>query len=114
MGIRSGETDMTTIHLTGHVTEEGELIFEPPKDLPPGNVEITIKVPSGAAKPLEQDFTDEEIKELLTFTPKSGKEIVESGLAGGWEDKGITDPVRWVDEQRRKRREQRQRDNGTY
>ena len=94
---------MTTFHVKGHVTEDGELIFDPPKDLPPGEAQITIEVPSETT--LEQDFTDEEIKELLTFTPKSGKEIVESGLAGGWEDMGITDSVAWVEEQRRKRRE---------
>ncbi|MCC6802224.1 MAG: hypothetical protein IT319_05005 [Anaerolineae bacterium] len=103
---------MVTIHLTGHVTDDGELIFDPPKDLPPGEVQITIEVPVGA--PAEQNFTDEEIRELLTFTPKSGKEIVEEGLIGGWEDKGITDSVAWVEEQRRKRRERRQRDSGTY
>lgn len=98
---------MVTIRLTGQVTETGELIFDPPKDLPPGEVQITIEAkteePTEAAA--EQDFTDEEIKELLTFKPMSGKEIVESGLAGGWEDLGITDSVEWVNEQRRKRQE---------
>ena len=94
---------MATIHLTGRVTEDGELVFEAPKNLPPGEVQITIEM-SREEKP-EQDFTDEEIKELLTFTPKSGKEIVEQGLIGGGEDMGITDSVAWVEEQRRKRRE---------
>jgi len=98
---------MVTIHLTGTVTDEGELVFDAPKNLPPGQVQITIEVPSDASA-IEQDFTDEEIKELLTFTPKSGKEIVENGFVGGWEDKGITDPVAWVEEQRRKQRERRQ------
>lgn len=55
----------------------------------------------------DEDFTDEEIKELLTFTPKSGKEVVDAGLTGGWEDMGITDSVAWVEEQRRKRQERR-------
>ncbi len=99
---------MVTIHLTGHVTDDGELIFNPPKNLPPGEVQITIEASAEAAEPqsdespLEQDFTDEEIKELLTFTPKSGEEVVERGLTGGWKDMGITDPVAWVEEQRRK------------
>lgn len=96
---------MVTIHLTGHVTEDGELVFDPPKNLPPGEARITIELP--AETPLEQDFTDEEIEELLTFTPKSGKEVVELGLTGGWEDMGITDSVAWVEEQRRKRKERR-------
>jgi hypothetical protein len=96
---------MVTIHLTGHVTEDGELIFEPPKDLPPGEVQITIEVPLESLA--EQDFTDEEIKELLTFIPTSGKEVVEMGLTGGWADMGITDSDQWVEEQRRRRRERR-------
>jgi hypothetical protein len=97
---------MATIHLTGRVTDEGELMFEAPKNLPPGEARITIEV-SGETTPLEQDFTDEEIKELLTFTPKSGKEVVELGLTGGWKDMGITDSVAWVEEQRRKEEEDR-------
>ena len=94
---------MATIHLTGRVTEDVDLVFEAPKNLPPSEVQITIEVPRETNP--EQDFTDEEIKELLTFTPKSGKEIVEQGLIGGWEDMGITDSVAWVEEQRRKERE---------
>ncbi len=98
---------MVTIHLTGHVTDDGELVFDPPKNLPPGEVQITIEVPRESSEPTGEDqtFTDEEIKKFLTFTPKTGKEIVENGIIGGWEDKGITDSVAWVEEQRRKRRE---------
>ncbi len=106
---------MVTIHLKGQVTDEGELIFDPPKNLPPGEVEITIQAQRAlkaeesaeVSEDDDQDFTDEEIKEFLTFKPLSGKEIVERGLAGGWEHKGITDPVEWVEEQRRKQRERR-------
>ena len=54
---------------------------------------------------VEPDFTEEEIKELLTFIPTSGAEIAAMGLIGGWEHKGITDSVEWVNEQRRQRRE---------
>jgi hypothetical protein len=111
---------MATIHLTGHVTDEGQLVFEAPKNLPPGEVQITIQIgedqftAKGPTTDDDQDFTNEEIKEFLTFKPKTGKEIVEHGLVGGWEDMGITDSVAWVEEQRRKQRERRQRDNGTY
>lgn len=98
---------MVTIHLTGQVTEDGELVFETPKNLPPGEVQITIEVPKETSSPLEQDFTDEEIRELRAIKPKSGKEIVESGLTGGWEHKGITDSVAWVEEQRRKQKERK-------
>lgn len=103
---------MVTIHLTGHVTDDGELIFDAPKDLPPGEVQITIEVPreaeAEASAEADQDFTDDEIRELLTFTPLSGKEVIELGLTGGWADMGITDSEAWVQEQRRKRRERRQ------
>ena len=104
---------MATIHLTGHVTDDGELVFDPPKNLPPGEAKITIEV-TGEMPPLEQDFTDEEIKEFLTFKPKTGKEIVEQGLVGGWEDMGITDSVAWVEEQRRKQWERRHGSIGSY
>ena len=101
---------MVTIHLKGHVTDEGELIFDPPKDLPPGEVQITIeaKAEAPAEVDADQDFTDEEIKELLTFTPTSGREVIELGLTGAWADMGITDSEEWVQEQRRKRRERGQ------
>lgn len=89
------------IRLTGQVTPAGELVFSAPKDLPPGEVQITIEVPEAGAADSES-FTDEEIKDLLTFTPKSGAEVVAAGLIGGWEHKGITDPVAWVEEQRRR------------
>jgi hypothetical protein len=96
------EYRMVTIHVKGQVTPEGELLFDAPKDLPPGEVNITIEVPN-----LDEQFTPEEIQELLTFTPTSGADVVAAGLVGGWEDLNITDPVAFVDELRRKQREQR-------
>jgi len=91
---------MVTIHLKGRVTSDGKLLFDVPENLPPGEVDITLEIPS-----LDEQFTPEEIKELLTFTPTSGAEIVAAGLVGGWEDMNITDSVAWVEEQRRKQRE---------
>ncbi len=50
-------------------------------------------------------WTDEELAELLQpKEPLTGKEMVEQGLIGGWEDMGITDSVAWLEEQRAKRR----------
>ena len=95
---------MLTIRLTGHVTETGELIFDAPKDLPPGEVQIVIEVPQAESEP---DFTEEEIKELLQFKARSGAEVVADGLIGGWEHLGITDPVEYVEEIRRKEQERR-------
>lgn len=93
---------MLTLHLKGQVTSDGQLLVELPEKLPPGDVDITIEIPNA-----DEQFTASEIKELLTFTPTSGAEVVAAGLVGGWEDKNITDPVAWVEEQRRKQREQR-------
>ncbi|MBL8152994.1 MAG: hypothetical protein JNM70_02320 [Anaerolineae bacterium] len=89
---------MVTIRLKGQVTADGQLVFELPDKLPPGEAEITIQIAED-----DEPFTDEEIKALLTFTPTSGADIVAAGLTGGWEDMGITDPVAWVEEQRRVR-----------
>jgi hypothetical protein len=93
---------MVTIHLKGQVMPDGQLVFDPPHNLPPGEVDITIEVPN-----LDEQFTEEELKELLTFTPTSGADVVAAGLVGGWEDKGITDPVAFVEELRRKQKERR-------
>ncbi len=88
---------MLTLHLKGQVTSDGQLLVELPEKLPPGDVDITIEIPNA-----DEQFTPEEIKELLTFTPTSGADVVAAGLVGGWEDKGITDPVTWVEEERYK------------
>jgi hypothetical protein len=97
---------MTTKQVAGRVTPSGELIFETPKDLPPGDVLITIE-PLDARPSDSETFTEDELRDLLTFTPKSGAEVVAAGLTGGWEHKAISDPIEWVEEQRRKQRERR-------
>lgn len=88
---------MVTIRLKGQVTPDGQLLFDVPDNLPPGEVDITIEVPN-----LDEQFTEEEIKELLTFKPTSGAEVVAAGLVGGWKDMNITDSVAFVEELRRK------------
>jgi len=93
---------MVTIHLKGRITSDGQLLFDVPEDLPPGDVDITLEI-----RDTDEQFTEAEIKDLLTFTPTSGAQIVAEGLVGGWEDMGITDSVTWVEEQRRKQRERR-------
>lgn len=103
---------MVTLHkiqLTGHITETGELrIDDLPAGLPPGQVQVTIEVPAHEEIPWEErPWTDEEIAAMNQIEPKTGVEIVAAGHTGGWEDYGITDSVEWVEEQRRKRREQR-------
>ena len=53
----------------------------------------------------DETWTNEELAELLRpKRPLTGKEIVEAGLLGGWEDRGIEDSVEWVRQQRAARR----------
>jgi hypothetical protein len=92
---------MVMIQLTGRVTSEGELEFEAPHDLPQGEARITIEILNTDFSD-DEPFTQEEIEDFLTFTPRSGAEVVRDDLIGGWEDMGITDSVQWVSEQRRK------------
>jgi hypothetical protein len=95
---------MSTIHLDGQITASGELLLELPKDLPSGRVHVTIEVSSPETLEAE-DFSEEEVENLLIFTPKTGTEIVAAGLTGAWQDMDITDPVAWVERQRRKQRD---------
>ncbi|MBN1965340.1 MAG: hypothetical protein JW910_11895 [Anaerolineae bacterium] len=95
---------MTVLHLSGRITEDGRLEFELPEGLPPGEVEIAI-TPLAAPLPDDSDdapLTDAEIAELLRPKAKSGAEIARSEAIGAWADYGITDPVTWVEAQRRK------------
>ena len=92
---------MTTIQVNGRITEEGELEIKLPEGLPPGEARITIEISPGEA------WTRDELERAVRIEPMSGSEMVKAGLTGGWEDQGITDSVEWVEEQRRKRREQR-------
>ena len=98
---------MVMIQLTGKITESGKLELELPEGLPAGEVYITLEMP--AEEPTsweERPWTNEEIQEMSRITPKTGSEIVAAGHTGGWEHYGITDSGQWLEEQRRKRREQ--------
>jgi hypothetical protein len=95
---------MVTIVVNGHITPNGKLEVDLPDDLPSGEVRVILEFPES------EDWTEEELeelKELLTPDPKTGAEIV-AGLKerGGWEDLGITSGAEWVENLRRKRREQ--------
>jgi hypothetical protein len=52
-------------------------------------------------------YSDEDIREMMSPRPKSGREIVkqgrQSGAIGSWADKHITDPVEWLRQQRTSR-----------
>lgn len=91
---------MKTIQLDGRITEAGELELDLPEGLPSGNARVTIEISPREAWDLE------ELTEALRVEPMTGSEIAKAGLLGGWEDQGITDANEWVEEQRRKRRDQ--------
>jgi hypothetical protein len=86
------DVDMVTIHLTGRITEQGELKVDLPEGLPPGDIAVTLELPA------EQEES---------ARPLTGAEIV-AWLAenGGWEDDGLS-AEDWVEEVRRKEREKR-------
>jgi hypothetical protein len=102
---------MVTLHLTGRITEKGELEVKLPEGLPPVEVgiEMTLPVPPEELPWEERPWAEEELKELMRFEAKTGAEIAkflqEGG--GGWEDMGITDSAAFVDELRRKEQERR-------
>ncbi|MDZ7705443.1 MAG: hypothetical protein U5L04_13290 [Trueperaceae bacterium] len=47
----------------------------------------------------------DELAELLTVEPMTGREIVEAGLTGGWCDLDVEDGAAWVEKRRRVQRE---------
>ncbi len=91
---------MTTIHVTGTITEDGELKAKLPISLPPGEIQFTIEIPD-----LDETWTREELDEALTFHPATGAEIVASGVVGAWADEGIADSAAWVEDLRRKQQD---------
>jgi hypothetical protein len=94
---------MTTIRLSGRVTENGELQFEIPQGLPPGDARITIEIGSPA------DWSPDELERALSVEPMTGAEIVAAGLLGGWADQKIDSGSDWVERRRAERRERRGR-----
>jgi hypothetical protein len=87
---------MATIHLTGRITENGELECELPDGLPAGEAYITIEIPAGT-EPMVGSKD-------LRVEPMTGAEIVQAGLVGGWEGQGISDPQAWLDQRRQEQR----------
>jgi hypothetical protein len=96
---------MVALRLHGRINELGKLEVELPADLTPGEVEVTLIIAPENLPWELRPWTDEELRELTTVSPKTAGEIIDAGLLGGWEDLGITDSVEWVEEQRRKRQE---------
>lgn len=52
-------------------------------------------------------WDEDELEELLTVEPMTGREIVAAGLTGGWRDLDVEDGAAWVEKRRRAQRERR-------
>lgn len=79
-------------------------LFEQAKNLSPEEQQQLAQMLLAAQEPT---WSDDELEALMTIEPMTGREIVEAGLTGGWQDLDISDGAAWVTEQCRKRRERR-------
>ncbi len=97
---------MTTLRIDGYINQDGELEIQIPPDHPVGKVTVTIE-PVAATD--DTEWTDEELDALL-HPPESNMtnaeiiQMIHDFGPTGWDK--ITDSEAWVDEQRRRRREQ--------
>lgn len=101
---------MTTnyVIVKGYI-KDGQVQIDLPENVTDGEIEVRVPVET-ESEALSQEtlsLTDDELDALMKPNPKTGAEIIALGHTGGWKDKGITDSVEWVLEQRRKRREKR-------
>ncbi|MEL6404094.1 MAG: hypothetical protein AAFR81_07005 [Chloroflexota bacterium] len=83
-----------TIAIKGTLNPDGTIHVDLPEGWQPGEVTVEIAI--------EPTYTEEELDELLKPNPRPASEIE----TGGWEDLEIQDGAEWVENQRRKRREQ--------
>jgi hypothetical protein len=88
---------MAEFVLRGVVLENGDLKFEMPAGIPPGEVLITI----------ETADEGDDLFEGLTFQAKTGAEIAASDVVGAWAHMAIEDSVTFLEEIRRREREAR-------
>jgi hypothetical protein len=95
---------MATVRIKGILTPEGEIKVDLPENWQPGEVEVLI--PSN-----ETVWTNEEWEEILQNMKFEGKPIGEipPELIGAGADWDIGDSAEWVEEQRRKRMEERRK-----
>jgi len=96
---------VATIKLRGRITDEGKLEVELPSEVAPGEVEITVAhVESYEWSPAER----EELILMLRGNPVPADEITLPENSS-WAQKGITDPVEFVESLRREEEAQRAR-----
>jgi hypothetical protein len=93
---------MTTVFIKGRLTDDGRIEAELPDGWQPGDVTIEVPIEQ------ETEWTDEELKEMLNFKGLTLGEIP-ADLIGAGADWDIGDSAEWVEEQRRKRMEERRK-----
>ncbi len=89
---------MSTIALTGMITENGTLEATLPSGLPPGEVRLLLELPEDAR------ISPAELGTLLKVEPLPGSEIIKAGLTGCWKDQGIQDGQLWLEQRRAEQR----------
>lgn len=94
---------MEQIEIEGYVTDTHDVIAKVPEGFPAGKVRLIIQAAEPSTSDDDTGWTEEELNALLTFHPVPAQDLV----TGGWEAKGIQDSQAWVEEVRRKAREQR-------
>jgi hypothetical protein len=89
---------MAVLRLKGYVDDAGELHFDAPLGLTPGEVMITVE---SANDDVDSDTYEPQ------YRAKTGAEIAASDVVGSWGHLDIEDSVAYVDEIRKHEREQR-------
>ena len=77
---------MTVIEIIGRINERGELEFEPPANLPPGEVRITIEPISPEDEEADEALWNEQFAKSVDLLEQMGQEAHEEYLAGRTED----------------------------
>jgi hypothetical protein len=84
---------MAIIELTGHVNERGQLEFEQPANLPPGNVRIIIETINPEAEAADDTLWEEQFarsQDVLDFLAKEARDEYYAGLTDDFDPD--TDP----------------------
>ena len=66
---------MTTIELTGRITEDGELRAKVPNHIKPGEVHIIVQLPDNIVQGDTSSWTEDELDDLLKIEVATNQEI---------------------------------------
>ena len=98
-----------TVH--GYLNDKGEIEIDLPENWQPGEIQVLVPVKDDTPESdwENQPWTEEELKEMLTFRPSTMGEILKSGLVGSGADLEIEDSAEYVEKLRRNEEEQRRK-----